>query len=133
MTLGEKLTSLREKRGWTKTFVAKKLGIKTLSTYANYEYGLREPDAETLGRIADIYEVSIDELLGRSIEGSQRIMGKEVDTSTLSENQRLVLDWAMAQDALSFHDMSKADLEDILENLSVIFEYEKNKRNAKKK
>lgn len=64
-TLGERLKELREKRGWTKTYVANRIGIKTLSTYANYEYGLREPDNETLMRLADLYEISMDSILGR--------------------------------------------------------------------
>jgi transcriptional regulator with XRE-family HTH domain len=125
-TLGEKLTALRERKGWTKTFVAKKLGIKTLSTYANYEYGIREPDMETLGRIADIYDISLDELLGRSVDNTRTIHGSEVDTSDLSDNQRLVLDWAMKQEALSFH--SEDELKKILDDMAVIFEYERRKK-----
>ncbi|MES9792129.1 helix-turn-helix transcriptional regulator, partial [Priestia megaterium] len=38
---GKRLEFLRERKGWTKSLVAKKLGIKTVSTYANWEYGLR--------------------------------------------------------------------------------------------
>lgn len=124
-TLGEKLTELRERKGWTKTFVAKKLGIKTLSTYANYEYGTREPDMDTLSRIADLYEISMDELTGRTVDDNTRtVMGKEVDLSKLTENQRIVLDWAMSQEALSFNG-DKEDLMKILDRLAVIFEYEK--------
>lgn len=64
--LPKKLQSLRESRNWSKTYVAKKLGIKTLSTYANWEYGDREPDNETLTKIAELYDVSVDFLLGRT-------------------------------------------------------------------
>ncbi|MFC3212685.1 helix-turn-helix domain-containing protein [Planomicrobium okeanokoites] len=130
-TLGEKLTALRERKGWTKTFVARKLGIKTLSTYANYEYGTREPDMETLSRIADIYDISLDELTGRSVDSKHTIRGEEVDTSDLSENQRLVLEWAMQQEALSFH--STEELKEMLDNMAVIFEYERRKKNNKSK
>lgn len=63
--LGKRLKELREKRGWTKTYVANRIGIKTLSTYANYEYGLREPDNETLIRLADLYDITMDSMLGR--------------------------------------------------------------------
>jgi transcriptional regulator with XRE-family HTH domain len=34
------------------------------STLANYETGRTEPDLETLGILADLYEVSLDWLLG---------------------------------------------------------------------
>lgn len=62
--LSDRLTQLREERNWTKTYVAKKLGLNTLGTYANYEYGTRQPDNELLGKIADLYGVTTDYLLG---------------------------------------------------------------------
>lgn len=46
--LSIKLTNLREERGWSKTYVSKKLGLSNMQTYANYEYGSREPDLEIL-------------------------------------------------------------------------------------
>ena len=52
--ISERITALREQRGWSKTYVAKKLGLN-LSTYANYEYGNREPDISTLQKIADLF------------------------------------------------------------------------------
>ena len=62
--LSERLVSLREQKGWTKTRVAN--AIKTpVSTYANYEYGRREPDIETIKQLANLYNVSADYLLGR--------------------------------------------------------------------
>ena len=64
--LGKRLEILRENKGWTKSLVARKLGIKTVSTYANWEYGIRQPDNEMLVKIANLYSVSIDYLLGRT-------------------------------------------------------------------
>ncbi|WP_087842830.1 helix-turn-helix domain-containing protein [Lactiplantibacillus plantarum] len=64
--LSNKLTNLREQKGWTKTYVAKKLGISNLGTYANYEYGTREPDLQMLTKISDIYGVTTDYLLGNN-------------------------------------------------------------------
>lgn len=65
-TLAEKLQLLREEKEWTKTYVAKQLGLKNLGTYANWEYGTREPDSEMLSKIASLYNVSTDFLLGRT-------------------------------------------------------------------
>lgn len=62
--LHEKLIALRKERNWTKTDVARKLGIKTLSTYANWEYGTRHPDPNMIKEIATLYNVSIDYLYG---------------------------------------------------------------------
>lgn len=62
--LAEKLTELRESRRYSKTEVAEKLNLNSLSTYANWEYGTREPDSKTLIKIAELYNVSVDYLLG---------------------------------------------------------------------
>lgn len=61
----ERLISLRESRGWSKTYVANHLGLKNMQTYANYEYGRREPDLETTTKLAKLFNVSTDYLLGR--------------------------------------------------------------------
>lgn len=36
------------------------------STYAGYEYGYREPSLQALSDIADLFETSVDHILGRS-------------------------------------------------------------------
>jgi transcriptional regulator with XRE-family HTH domain len=63
--LGDRLRALRESKGWSQKYVATKLGIKQSSTYSNWEYGLRDPDTDTLTKLADLYEVQTDYLLGR--------------------------------------------------------------------
>lgn len=65
-TLGARLSYLREKKGWTKTYVSKKLGMKTVSTYANWEYDTRQPDNDMIVRLAELFEVPTDYLLGKS-------------------------------------------------------------------
>lgn len=62
---GERLTNLRENRGWSKTYVAKAIGLSSMQTYANYEYGRREPDFNTINKLANLFNVSADYLLGR--------------------------------------------------------------------
>lgn len=62
--ISTRLTYLRERQGWTKTRVAQALGM-SLQKYANYEYGSREPDLETIAKIASLYDISTDYLLGR--------------------------------------------------------------------
>ena len=63
-TLGERLKAERTKRNWTLNQVANKLGLKGHSTYSNWEYGKREPDSEMLRKLAELYDVSTDYLLG---------------------------------------------------------------------
>ena len=66
--LHKKLQRLREERDWSKTAVAKKLGINTLSTYANWEYGTRQPDNNMIKEIANLYNVTTDYLLGNTAQ-----------------------------------------------------------------
>lgn len=56
---------LRISSGLTQSEMADKLGISK-STISMYENGNREPDFETLERIADFFNVDIDYLLGRT-------------------------------------------------------------------
>ena len=77
---GERLTNLRESRGWSKTYVAKVIGLSSMQTYANYEYGRREPDFNTVNKLASLFDVSADYLLGR----------KSSDDKPLTKNQKLV-------------------------------------------
>lgn len=64
--LSERLRTLRENREWPQTYVAQKLGLKRSSTYANWEYGIRDPDTETLVKLAQLFEVTTDYLTGAS-------------------------------------------------------------------
>ena len=54
---------LRERENLTQKEVAEKLGISP-SAYNMYEKGKREPNIDTLQKIADFYEVSLDDLIG---------------------------------------------------------------------
>lgn len=56
---------LRIASGLTQVEISKKLGISR-STIGMYETGSREPDFETLEKIADFFNVDIDYLLGRT-------------------------------------------------------------------
>lgn len=55
---------LREARGLNMRETAKLLDMP-YTTYVNYEKGMREPTSEVLIHLADFFEVSTDQLLGR--------------------------------------------------------------------
>lgn len=61
--LSKNLEALRVERGYTKRAVAEGSGI-TYGSYCGYEYGRRDPDTETLSKIAKFYGCTVDELLG---------------------------------------------------------------------
>jgi transcriptional regulator with XRE-family HTH domain len=60
-----KIKELRESRGILQTELASYLGIAR-NTLSQYETGKRSPDLDTLQKIADFFDVSIDFILGRS-------------------------------------------------------------------
>lgn len=60
----DRLRSARIHRGYTLQRTADELNI-TLRTYQKYESGDREPPFDLLVAIADLFDVSIDFLLGR--------------------------------------------------------------------
>ncbi len=62
--LAERLKACRKEKGLTQMQVAVYCDI-TEKAYQNYELMTREPKLEILIRIADLYEVSLDYLVGR--------------------------------------------------------------------
>ncbi|MCW1940177.1 helix-turn-helix domain-containing protein [Bacillus anthracis] len=63
--LGKKIAELRKNQKLSQYDLADKLGFSR-GKLANYEQGQREPDYDTLKKIADFFEVSTDYLLGRT-------------------------------------------------------------------
>lgn len=59
---GFRLENLREKFGYSKKEISMKLGF-TPNVYGTYEREERRPSLETLVRIADLFDVSIDYLV----------------------------------------------------------------------
>lgn len=62
--MNDRLRELRKKRGVSISFVANKLGYKHTSGYANIEYGIRRLRLEQAKTVADLFGVTIDELIG---------------------------------------------------------------------
>ena len=63
-TLSKNLFILRKKRKLSREAVARALEISSM-TYQRYEKNLREPTAPLMVKLADFFDVSVDELLGR--------------------------------------------------------------------
>ena len=61
----ERLKALRQKKGLYQKNIAAYLGIDR-TTYVKYENGVSEPDYQTLMKLADFFDVTVDYLLGKS-------------------------------------------------------------------
>ena len=65
--LGERLRALRERHGLSQQQVADKLGMSA-SAVGMYEQNRRQPDNETLKKFSNLFDTSIDYLLGNDIK-----------------------------------------------------------------
>jgi len=65
MNIGKKLKELRICENLTQEQLAEKLNISRVN-YTRYETDAAKPDYETLLNIANFYNISLDELFGRS-------------------------------------------------------------------
>lgn len=64
MEIYKKLKELRKSANLTQVELAEKLNISRVN-YTRYENGKVRPDYETLIKIADFYDVSLDEIFDR--------------------------------------------------------------------
>ncbi len=71
MEMNERLKELRTERGLTLKQTSQALQL-TLSAYANYEHGIREPSVEIIRRICRFFEVSADYLIGLEDDTGKR-------------------------------------------------------------
>lgn len=63
----EKLKAIRKTKGLTQEELAGKLNV-VRQTVSKWEKGLSVPDADMLIKIAEIFEISVSELLGANLE-----------------------------------------------------------------
>jgi transcriptional regulator with XRE-family HTH domain len=71
-SLGQKIQNLRKEKGLTQEKLAKIIGISR-GSLSMIEINKREPDNDTLKKLADFFDVSIDYLLGRTNDPSPKI------------------------------------------------------------
>ncbi len=85
MDIKDTMVALRESRGYTKKEVSDKTGIP-YTTYVKYESGERKDvSTDTLLKLADLYNVSTDYILGRAEMTSVEKFGGEFNMSALEK------------------------------------------------
>lgn len=66
MQIGERLAKIRKERGLTQKELADKLNMSQ-QVISNIERNASMPDINFLEGVADLYEISLDELIGRRV------------------------------------------------------------------
>lgn len=131
--LSSRLVYLRKEKGKTQEDIAKILGV-TRPAYTAYETGKRNPDYDTLEKIADYYDVTIDYLLGRSDVMNPRVFENAGITNeeytNLTPYQKEVVDFFLTREDLFFHDRPERLL-DALEQFEIFYEVWKKQQDKK--
>lgn len=104
LQLANNLRRLRKNQNLTQQQVSAKLNISR-QAYSNYETGQRDPDLDTLLRIAHIYHVSLEQLLAHSITS---------ETSSSLRDDMVTYTPGITLDTLDTLYLSKEEMELIL-------------------
>ena len=73
----ESLKRHRLNAGLTQVEVAKEIGISPRA-YQHYETGTREPNITALIKFADLFDISLDELIGRTFPKDSLVDSEQV-------------------------------------------------------
>ncbi len=117
--LSVRLKTLRKELKKTQQDIADYLGI-TRSAYTAYEIDRRSPDHETLSKLANLYNVSIDYLLGRT---NNRTPLNEKDERDIAKRIKQFRQEIEDSDGLAFdgEPMSEEAKESLVESMEHIF------------
>ena len=87
--LNENLKTLRKNKGYSQEQLAVRLNV-VRQTVSKWEKGLSVPDAQMLMDIAEVFSVSVSELLGNDIEQETKADTLEVITQELAKLNELM-------------------------------------------
>lgn len=107
--LGERLKELREEKGLLGKDLAKVFNVES-ATITNWEKGNRCPKDDTLIKLADFFDCSLDYLLGRTDNKSSKVYSHEIDNSTVE----------IEIDKNYPYDLTPEDVENILNQLKAV-------------
>ena len=116
---GARLRMLRRQAKWTQQAMADRLSIHR-TTYTKYETGVVTPDQQGLMRLAEIFGVTVDYLLGREETPSLHLADDESRSATLSLQEKALL--------LVFRQLSPAEQNEMVQQAQRKARERKNRR-----
>ncbi len=121
MFIGNRLKELRNKKSITQEELGKTIGLSK-QTISTYELGTREPDNDTLLKLADFFAVSLDYLLGRT-DNPEGLTEEE-------EQKHIELDEVLSHKKILFYGepLSLEEKEAVVNVLKIIKQKDKEKK-----
>lgn len=86
-----RLKELRKSKGISQEQAANELEI-SVRAYQNYEYGQREPNIEMINKLADLYNVTTDYLLGREPKPPDSPIDAFAKGASLKELEKILIE-----------------------------------------
>ena len=90
LLFGERLRALRKERGLTQQAVADQLQVDR-TTYTKYEIGRVSPDPQGLARLAELFCVTVDTLLGRESAPTSALEHSDSPPMALTPQEKLLV------------------------------------------
>jgi HTH-type transcriptional regulator, competence development regulator len=138
-TFGERLKHLREKKKqenpkWTQEYVADLVGVAR-PTYTAYERGTKQPQLDTVNKLADLFGVSADYLLGRTDDPhGYTAETKTEEENTLAKINQLIKEYGIEQmgffDIEKWKSLSEEEIEEIIKHFEWVVHKAREKNKA---
>jgi transcriptional regulator with XRE-family HTH domain len=132
--LGERIAKLRKELKLSQYELADRLGYSR-GKLSNYEQGSRQPDYDTLQKLADFFGVTTDYLLGRTNDKKGFVNEKD-NYNPLTEINKMVKEYGIEQ--FGFFDIEKwkhftpEDVEDLRKHFEWVAHKAKERNEEKK-
>lgn len=89
MSFCDNLRTLRKNAGLTQKEVSREFEV-ALSTVAMWETGNRQPDLDTVKRLAVFFKVSLDDLVGDGLQQKDTLLSEEEMTARITPKNKLM-------------------------------------------
>jgi len=92
MNISKQIIEYRKKNNWSQADLANKTGISQVMV-GKYERGDAVPSIEVAKKIADVFQISLDALLGegQNVNFDKKIMDRIIDLQKLDDNTQSIL------------------------------------------
>lgn len=113
-TLGRRLRMARKNKGYSQVYVCEATGINN-KTISSYERDNSRPDIDTLAKLSELYEVSLDYLVtGKEEKEDKSGVCNEVCSSDLSELRELLRKSDIALDGIPLTEEERRQIDAVL-------------------